>query len=553
MNRYKREEKMKTLCISWILLSFIALLWASDPITWQWAEAFNVTGTGAIQGGRCDAQGNIYVCGFFGGELTLGAGTYTATGSGSGFVTKLNSEGEVQWAGTCSNTLVARIMDCVPDGAGNLYVTGYQYGPTTFGSITSACPEQIYRGFVAKINSSGVWQWARTEFSPDGSESHFITRDAAGNLYLLGNNNLNGSIFVAKLNSSGEQTWRTVATGENGMANIPRGLILDHAGNIIILCVLHGSITIGNDTLVNEHGASSNDFILAKLNSSGAWQWARDCEYTNNVEANGVAVDAGNNVLIAGVNLGYPAAGTVTMGTFTLTASLVYDMMVFKVAPNGDVIGGWDNATGTSVGTQLKKMVSDGNNNFYCFGITGATGCSLGSIGLANIGIFVARMDANANWQEVKLQALNTVESNFLAGDGDGHLIIGNGFASSVPFGGITLNLISPYGDFYVAKTGNIGPVAADDPLAPAITGIMVCPNPSRDKISIELKSLDKPARLMIYNLKGQLVKEFEYSPGQKVVWDGRNATNKPVASGVYCLRAVSGSKEMSCRICLLK
>ncbi len=550
---------MKALVLSLALCLFIALAWASDPMGWEWAQAFNVTGnTCEIQGGCADTQGNIYLCGVFSGDLTLGSNTYTATGSGSGFVTKLNSAGDVQWSATCSNTLIARIMDCAADAQGNLYVTGYQYGPTTFGSIISACPELTYRGFVAKLNSGGAWQWARTEFSPDGAESHFIERDAAGSLYVLGFNAANGMIFVAKLNSSGAQTWRTVATGTAGQSNAPRGLVLDHANDIIILCVLHGSITLGNDTLVNEHGYN-NDFILAKLNNAGSWQWARDCAYTNTVEANGVAVDSQNNVLIAGVNIGYPTAGSVTMGDFTLSTSLTYDMMVFKLSPAGEVIGGWDNATGTMVGPQLKKMISDGADNFYCFGLAGATGSSLGYIGIANIGMFIAKMDAGANWQEVKLQALNTFGSTILIADGEGHLIVGGNFGGSGPFGGTTLSVITQYGDLYAAKTANIGPVANEDNTAPAVTpALRVWPNPARGPVTVEFSAkAGTRAEMEIYNLRGQKVRSLSQQLRLEGVntffWDGRDDRDNVVPSGIYFARIKAGNTWLTTRFALIK
>lgn len=65
-----------------------------------------------------------------------------------------------------------------------------------------------------------------------------------------------------------------------------------------------------------------------------------------------------------------------------------------------------------------------------------------------------------------------------------------------------------------------------------------------------------RSVKTRIYNLKGQLITttEFTFSPGSRtVVWNGRDRTGKPVASGVYFLRYDLGSEQFTSSIVITK
>ena len=82
-------------------------------------------------------------------------------------------------------------------------------------------------------------------------------------------------------------------------------------------------------------------------------------------------------------------------------------------------------------------------------------------------------------------------------------------------------------------------------------------PNPMRvgagTNFTVEIKENDV-ARLQIYNVRGQLVKEFsEIQQGSKsIFWDGRDQNNRAVASGVYFYRLSSPSANVVLRLVLI-
>ena len=67
--------------------------------------------------------------------------------------------------------------------------------------------------------------------------------------------------------------------------------------------------------------------------------------------------------------------------------------------------------------------------------------------------------------------------------------------------------------------------------------------------------------KLVIYNLKGQKVKQFEISPESvreklginEVVWNGKDDNNKPVSSGIYFYKFKTDNYEKTKRMILLK
>jgi len=72
-------------------------------------------------------------------------------------------------------------------------------------------------------------------------------------------------------------------------------------------------------------------------------------------------------------------------------------------------------------------------------------------------------------------------------------------------------------------------------------------PNPVRGAttISFTLPECHQEAQVMIYNIKGQLVKELEVGASNKgfnAVWDCTNKNNKPVSNGIYFYKVTSGS-----------
>ena len=99
----------------------------------------------------------------------------------------------------------------------------------------------------------------------DSSDIIYVTGDTYGG---LDNNTNAGSndFFLAKYNSSGAYQWTQQLGTSSG--DIGYGVAVDSSNNIYVT----GQTAGGLD---NNTNAGSNDFFLAKYNSSGSYQWTQ--------------------------------------------------------------------------------------------------------------------------------------------------------------------------------------------------------------------------------------------------------------------------------------
>ena len=114
---------------------FVAKL-DTDGNNWQWAKRFGGTGTDEGHGISVDANGNSYVTGYFKGTATFGADSIASYGNLDIFVAKLDTDGNWQWVKHAGGTAMDFGSGITTDANGNLYVTGYFSATATFGAFT---------------------------------------------------------------------------------------------------------------------------------------------------------------------------------------------------------------------------------------------------------------------------------------------------------------------------------------------------------------------------------------------------------------------------------
>ena len=240
-----------------------------------------------------DSSGNTYVAGDFTGaaDFDPGVGTanLTSTGNSDAYVVKLNSSGVYVWAKKFGGTDFDYGFSVAVDSSGNTYVAGYFRGTVDFDPGANTV-ELWSRGsedaFVVKLNSSGVYVWAK-RFGGTGYDYGFsVAVDSSGNTYVAGHfsgtadfdpddinfNNLtsNGSqdAFVVKLNSSGVYVWAKRFGGTD--YDYGFSVAVDSSGNTYVAGYFTNSADfdpgIGTANLTS---AGNYDAFVVKLNSVG--------------------------------------------------------------------------------------------------------------------------------------------------------------------------------------------------------------------------------------------------------------------------------------------
>ncbi|MBS3767985.1 MAG: hypothetical protein KGY75_07685 [Candidatus Cloacimonetes bacterium] len=227
-----------------------------------------------------DNAKNSYVVGCFEGKTNFGSHTLIASGKLNLFVAKLDRNGKWLWAGKAITTLGQIDPKALTlDSAGNIYVTGLFYGKSNFGShsLTSNSGDM----FLAKMNPAGNWLWAIKGIGENGyGLAEAVEVDNSGNIYVagwfeeeavFGDHKLKGSgdrdIFVAKLNSSVYWLWARKAGGneEDNLTDI----VVDNSGNCYLTGYFRGETYFGPNSVSSVGG---DDIYLAKLDRNGLWQ-----------------------------------------------------------------------------------------------------------------------------------------------------------------------------------------------------------------------------------------------------------------------------------------
>ncbi|MEM1391763.1 MAG: SBBP repeat-containing protein [Cyanobacteria bacterium P01_H01_bin.150] len=237
-------------------------------------------------------------------------------------------------------------LDISSDDLGNAYVTGIKdiETETDIFDVSGDSSSVDGQGFISKINSSGDLVWTENFDSTSLSLGRDIVSDAAGNSYVIGNfvddvtlgsqtflSSGETDIFLTKLDSDGNIEWSQ--SFGNTLSDFGNGIGLDQAGNIYITGDFEDSITFG-DTTLNSNG--ENDVFITKLDNSGDILWAQNLGGTSVDFGNNITVDEKDNIYISG-----NFDDTVTFGDTTFTKNDGFNLdnsFIVKLDTDGNIL-----------------------------------------------------------------------------------------------------------------------------------------------------------------------------------------------------------------------
>jgi uncharacterized delta-60 repeat protein len=241
------------------------LLWQKTMSTVYYASSITV-----------DSNDNVYVAG------TVIIGTDEA------YIIKLDSSGNIQWQRTLGGANSQQAQSVKVDSSGNVYIGG-----------TAQNASSGYDLFIAKYDASGTLQWQRLLglFGTSFNFGYDLALDSSGNPHICGIETVSTRyrMFVAKYDTSGVFQWQRRLTGSD-TDDRGQGVAVDSAGNVY-MCGFSNS------------GGSPGSFnsILAKYNSSGVLQWQRSLGlgYPTQDYGYSVTVDSNDDVFISGSTNGF--------------------------------------------------------------------------------------------------------------------------------------------------------------------------------------------------------------------------------------------------------
>jgi hypothetical protein len=234
-----------------------------------------------------------------------------------------------------------------------------------------------------------------------------VAVDSAGNIYLvgifkgsvtLGTKTLttsNQAIFIAALGSSGTFKWSQKAELASPGTVLSASVVEDGAGFLAVSGNFNDSLTFDTTTLTPATGKTS--LFVARLDaSSGNLKWAKATGGSANLWAPGLAHDSSQNILLAGYYIGTPTIGSTTLST----NGGAYNSFVARVSSTGAFSWALD---GGGSGSALARAVAVDNQGALAIigDLQAGPSAMFGASTITSKGstdIFVARTDTSDQW-----------------------------------------------------------------------------------------------------------------------------------------------------------
>lgn len=226
----------------------------------------------------------------------------------------------------------------VLDGSSQPIICGYYEGTMTLSGLSQVTSGGGYDAFVALANTSGVWQWVAVGGGVGKCVPTSITLNSTS-VYICGSfktsltmAGVSGVVaaygvedgFVACVNTSGVWQWTTSAKGLDAVVSITD---ISYSSSGLFVCGVYDKELICGSvpTLRGGRGVGKNAFT-AKLNISGVWQWS---SRSNTPVKNIVALDADSTgAVVAG-----DFTRTVSFGTLSTLSSVsgYKNLVIYRV------------------------------------------------------------------------------------------------------------------------------------------------------------------------------------------------------------------------------
>lgn len=300
--------------------AFVSKLDASGNFVF--AKAVGGIGVDRVSGLALDVSGNIFTTGVFEGVADFDPGVaqlnITSAGGSDVYVSKLDTSGDLVWAGAMGGTGADEATGIALDPSSNVHTIGIFDGVADMDPSASVFNISGANGniFVSKLDDSGTFLWAKAMGGTGNDRANAVAVDGSGNVFTVGffqdtadfnpgasvfNLETAGGrdIFVSKLDVSGNFVWAKGMGGTDSDEGL--SVTVDNQNNIY---------TVGSyETMVDfDPGASTleltsvgaTDIFLSKLDSAGDLIWARSMGGAGTDWALSVSVNDTEQVLATG-------------------------------------------------------------------------------------------------------------------------------------------------------------------------------------------------------------------------------------------------------------
>lgn len=324
----------------------------------------NSNGTGIA----VDCNNNVYITGYFSGEIQIGPDPPLSTDGIDMYVAQIDAiTGDFLWGIQSTSDTNTQGYAITTDCDGYIYATGSFNINTYFDTFSFFSPSTD--AFVVKINPvmhTFINATASVGLNENAStEGYGIVTDCKNNVYITGYscgnvkfdtavlNDTCCSLIVSKLDS--DLNWQWTIAGTTDCSNGEWGsygyaITCDCDSNVYVTGSFGDNILLGTYNLTSYN---LSDILVAKINENGNWLWAKhagtpdvieeDCNYLYNCEGYGISIDYQNNIYLTGYFETAVNSKTI-FGQFSLVSAIPGcdessdDIFIAKLDNNGNWI-----------------------------------------------------------------------------------------------------------------------------------------------------------------------------------------------------------------------
>lgn len=533
---------------------------ANAQVYWHWSQACGASDSDKANDVAVDGNGDVYVGGFYNGNGIFGTDTVSSGfTSKEAYLAKYDSLGNYIWVRYCSSALDDRTLGVHTTPSNDVIITGTFWSNATFGSqgVFSGSADQ---SFVAKYDSNGNLLWVRDSQAQGDDHAFDAVTDKNGDHYITGffsthygptpasvgfpglaTTAISDSVaYVAKISASGTWLWYRLFGGND--VERDNGIAIDSSGNVYIAGGFYRTRTFGSQTITSNN--NGRDIFVCKYDSTGNFQWVRNCGSGYDDRANDIVIDNAQNLYITGEFRDEVVFGTDTINNHGGPGGR--DIFVAKLTTSGQWI--WAKRAGANSGGDRGNAIATDHHgrlfvtgqmrggNVY-FGNDTTIACNPAD----TLQIFAACLDTTGDWKwAIQAGGDDEDRGNGIAFDTTGCRIYVAGFYDA-PGADFSSNFQATQGrkDGFVARISagcyaldNIDP---EDPQAECTPEVPNVFSPNGDNLNEKLDVINglcvTEFEWHIYNRWGQIV--FETTDPQKL-WAGQDSNGQRLSEGVY-------------------
>ena len=427
------------------IYNFIPIQSGCNQHDFQWTKSAGRQGKAQGEAISTDAEGNIYITGYFQGTADFGNFGLSSKGSNDIFITKYDPNGNCLWAISAGGDDDDQVKAISTDAEGNVYITGFFRGTTNFEDFSLSCKGR-FDIFIAKYDPNGICLWAKRAGGSLNDYAYGIITDAKGHVSITGNfediadfgdfslsSKSRSNIFIAQYDLNGICLWAKRAGGGNG-GNYHSGYAIstDAEGNAYITGYYSATTDFGNFNLSNK---GFNDIFIAKYDPKGNCLWAKSAGGKGPDIGNGISTDSEGYMYIIGT-----FSTTADFGDFNLSGKGQENIFIAKYDSNGICL--WAKSIGGTNKQGATKITTDFEGYVYITGYYSGT-ADFGDFSLKSKGsfdIFITKYDPNGTCLWAKSVGGGLEDRGYgIRTDIEGNVYITGYFKKTANFGQDTL------------------------------------------------------------------------------------------------------------------